>query len=287
LNYPGDGFTQASTTSITVVTVANFPSTTSLMASPNPAVAGQSVTLNVVVTPSGTSPIPTGNVVFLNGSMQLGTSALDATGKATFTTSFPAVGNQTITANYVGDTANQPSTASVVEAILSAFDFQPASGNSTITVTHGSSATLPITVSPQNGFAGSVSFTCSNLPTGATCSFNPASVSVSGSTPGSVTLTVSTASTVGSTSPALLGSRRNIFEATPLFGGLLLLLPGVRRGRRRLASLLCAALAIVTLGVAGCGGGTNTATVPATYSFNVVGTSGSVQMAIPYSLTVQ
>jgi hypothetical protein len=287
LNYLGDAFTLPSTTSVTVVTVASFPSNISLLTSPNPTVAGQLVTLSVVVTPTGSSPVPTGNVVFLSGSTQLGSAPLDSTGKATFNTSFPVIGNQTVTANYVGDTANQPSSASIVEAILSAFDFQPTSGSSAITVTHGSSATLPITVSSQNGFSGSVAFTCSNLPTGATCSFNPANVTVSGSTQGAVTLTVSTVSTVSSNSAVPFRDRQNVFEATAFWGCFLFLLPATHRNRRRLASLLCAALAIVAFGVAGCSGGTPAATVPTTYSFNVIATSGAVQKTIPYSLVVQ
>jgi hypothetical protein len=287
LNYPGDAFTLPSTTPVTVVTVASFPTNISLMTSPNPAVAGQPVTLSVVVTPTGSSPIPTGNVVFVSGSTQLGSTPLDSTGKATFSTSFPVVGNQTVTANYVGDAGNQPSSASIVEAILSAFDFQPTSGSSTITVTHGSSATLPITVSSQNGFSGSVAFTCGNLPTGATCSFNPANVTVSSSTPGTVTLTMATASVVSSNSAPPFKNRQNIFEATAFFGCFLFLLPATRRNRRRIASLLCAALTIVAFGIAGCSGGTPAPTTPTTYTFNVVATSGAVQKAIPYSLVVQ
>src|SRR5207248_5728706 len=47
-----------------------------------------------------------------------------------------------------------------------------------------------VNISPTNGFTGSVSLTASGLPSGATASFNPASVSGSGSS----TLTVSTSS---------------------------------------------------------------------------------------------
>jgi hypothetical protein len=287
LTYPGDAFTLPSTTSETVVTVANFPSSISLMTSPNPVVAGQPVILSAVVTPTGSSPIPTGNVVFLGGSTQLGSTPLDSSGKASFNTSFPVVGNQTITASYVGDAANQPSTASVVEAVLSAFDFQPTGGSSLVTVTHGSSATLPITVSSQNGFSGSVAFSCGNLPTGATCSFNPANVTVSSSTPGAVTLTISAASVVSSNSAVPFGNRQHIFEATAFFGCFLFLMPATHRGRRRVPALLCAALAVVAFSIAGCSGGTPAPAAPTTYTFNMIATSGAVQKTIPYSLVVQ
>jgi hypothetical protein len=59
------------------------------------------------------------------------------------------------------------------------------------TVTAGSAATYTATVTPSNGFNGTVSFAASGLPSGASASFNPASVTGSGSS----TLTVSTSST--------------------------------------------------------------------------------------------
>jgi hypothetical protein len=287
VSYPGDAANLPSTTSLSAVTVANFPSNIALIAAPNPSVVGQPLVLSAFVTPTGTSPIPTGNVVFLSGSAQLGSAPLDSTGKTAFTTSFSAIGNQTVTANYVGDAANQPSSAAVVEAVLSAFDFQPTTGNPTITVTSGSSAALPITVSSQNGFSGSVSFTCSNLPNGATCSFNPTNVTVSSSTPGAVTLTVSTASIVSSNSTVPFRNRQNIFEATAFFGCFIFLLPATRCNRRRGASLLCATLAIISFGIAGCSSNPPAPTAPTTYNFNVVAASGAFQKVIPYSLVVQ
>ncbi len=59
------------------------------------------------------------------------------------------------------------------------------------TVTQGNSTTYTVTVSPTGGFTGTVNFGVSGLPTGATATFNPASVTTSGSS----TLTVTTAST--------------------------------------------------------------------------------------------
>jgi len=76
---------------------------------------------------------------------------------------------------------------------LSASPLSPAS------VTAGNSATSTLTVSPTFGFNSSVTLSCSGLPSGATCSFNPPTI-VSSS--GSSVLTVSTtASTVPGTYP--------------------------------------------------------------------------------------
>jgi len=57
-------------------------------------------------------------------------------------------------------------------------------------VAPGGSTTYSVAVSAVNGFTGSVAFVASGLPTGATASFDPASVSGSGSS----TLTVNTTS---------------------------------------------------------------------------------------------
>lgn len=59
---------------------------------------------------------------------------------------------------------------------LSAGPFGPA------TVAAGASAVTTITVTPNNGFSSSVNFSCSGLPAGANCTFNPVSVTGSGST---------------------------------------------------------------------------------------------------------
>src|SRR5262249_4261597 len=55
----------------------------------------------------------------------------------------------------------------------------------------GDSVSYPVTATPSSGFGGSVSFSASGLPSGATASFNPTSVTGSGSS----TLTVTAAST--------------------------------------------------------------------------------------------
>jgi subtilase family serine protease len=59
---------------------------------------------------------------------------------------------------------------------MSATPLSPAS------VTAGGTTTSTVTVTPQNGFSGTVSFSCSSLPTGATCGFSPTTVATSGTT---------------------------------------------------------------------------------------------------------
>jgi len=71
--------------------------------------------------------------------------------------------------------------------------FTLAPSESTLSVTQGSSAADTVSVTPENGFSGSVSFTATGLPSGVTASFSPTS-STSAST---LTLTASSTATTG------------------------------------------------------------------------------------------
>lgn len=73
-------------------------------------------------------------------------------------------------------------------------DFTITQSPLTSSISPGNSATYTVTVTPQNGFAGTVVLSASGLPAGATAGFSPATISGSGSS----TLTVSTtAATAG------------------------------------------------------------------------------------------
>src|SRR5262249_25030373 len=73
-------------------------------------------------------------------------------------------------------------------------DFSLQVGTGSQTVLPGGSTTYSATVIPGTAFAGNVTFSVSGLPTGATASFSPPSVSTSGST-------IMTVSTTGATPP--------------------------------------------------------------------------------------
>ena len=92
--------------------VNKYATTTTVSSSANPSVFSQPVTFTATVTSSG--GIPTGTVTFKNGSTTLGTSNLDGTGHATFTTSTLAVGSNSITAAYNGDSQFNTSTSSTL-----------------------------------------------------------------------------------------------------------------------------------------------------------------------------
>ncbi len=70
-------------------------------------------------------------------------------------------------------------------------DFSASSPTTSLTVFAGQSGTATITVTPINNFTGTVSFACTGLPSGDTCSFNPTTVTPSGA-PATTTATIQT-----------------------------------------------------------------------------------------------
>jgi len=65
------------------------------------------------------------------------------------------------------------------------------------TVTPGQTATFNLSATPQNGFTGTENFTCTGAPSEATCTVNPASVNVSGTSSSAFTVTVTTTAASG------------------------------------------------------------------------------------------
>jgi hypothetical protein len=89
-------------------------SAVSVSSNNNPSVFGQAVTFTATVsaTASGAG-IATGTVAFLDGTTNIGSPALDASGHATLTTSALGAGNHNITVQYSGDGNFNPSGGSL------------------------------------------------------------------------------------------------------------------------------------------------------------------------------
>jgi uncharacterized repeat protein (TIGR03803 family) len=104
---------------LNVIPVGKYSSTTSLSALPNPATAGQAVTLTAGVT--GPGPAPTGSVQFLYKTQLLATKPLSA-GVATFTASTNGLplGSYPITAVYSGDADYNGSSSNSNTVVLNA-----------------------------------------------------------------------------------------------------------------------------------------------------------------------
>jgi uncharacterized membrane protein len=96
-----------------------------------------------------------------------------------------SVASLTVTDNSGAASAAATRTVTVSDFALTA---TPASRS----VSPGGSTTYTASVTPSSGFTGTVSFTVSGLPAGATASFSPGSVNTSGSTTLSVATSAST-----------------------------------------------------------------------------------------------
>ncbi|HEX4919342.1 MAG TPA: galactose oxidase-like domain-containing protein, partial [Candidatus Bathyarchaeia archaeon] len=90
---------------------------------------------------------------------------------------------------FLVDSSGVPSVASIVQ-LAAQSDFSVSATPSSQTVTQGNGTSYTVNVAPSGGFAGTVGLSVSGLPQGATATFNPTSITTSGSS----TLSVSTLS---------------------------------------------------------------------------------------------
>ncbi len=111
----------AGSTATGTQTVVGTPTVTALASSQNPSMIGASITLTAAVSSSvaGTT-VPTGSVVFQDGTTILGSGTLSMTGTATFATSALAAGTHSIQAPYAGDSFFAGSVSPVLSQVVRA-----------------------------------------------------------------------------------------------------------------------------------------------------------------------
>jgi hypothetical protein len=180
-------------------------STTAISSPTTSAYQGTRVTFTATVTATVPSSTVTGNVSFYNNgsTTALGTATLSGGTAAFATTSLPA-GTDNVTAAYNGNGKNDVSTSASPAVVTVMVPFTMTASPSSFSVPAGQTATSTITVTPANSFTGTVTFTNSTastpgsctagLPAGALCSFsNAGSITLSGTTPQNIVLTITTA----------------------------------------------------------------------------------------------
>lgn len=172
------------------------------------------------------------------------------------------------------------------------------SSSGAVTVARGATTSNTISVTPSNGFTGTVNLACTIRPTAstapATCTVGSTSVNITSTSPGTSTLTISTTAATAFNAPLKL-----FWPATGGGAVLAVLFFFVPRRRRNWLAMM-ALLVVIASGIAiGCGGGgssggssnngggtTTTGTTPGTYTVTVTGTSGSTTAATTFTLTV-
>jgi len=136
--------------------------------------SAETITATVASTTTGT---PTGTVSFYNGAALLGTSSLNSSGVATFTSSTLAVGSYKVIGVYGGDGNYATSTSTTGSFAVSADpeDFELTVSTSSLSIASGSTVQTTLFVTPTNTLADTLTFACSGLPQYATCTFGPPS----------------------------------------------------------------------------------------------------------------
>jgi sugar lactone lactonase YvrE len=279
---------QLSGTAQTVVTT-----TTINVATP---IAGQTQVSATILATTGTA-IPVGSVVFtVDGTVQPA-AALNGSGVATLPSAVSnslAAGSHTIGATYTSssvDFGNSDATRifSVGQAPPPTVTVTP--GASSLSVVAGGFVTDTITVTPMGGYSGTLQFSCANLPQNATCSFQPSTLTLSGTSgPQKTVVTIQTAGNAA----VLRGGKffapvnNALLSAVFWSPGLLSMVLAGRKRRISTRSYYVVVLLAVLAGVglmSGCGGspaksvaptapvtpaGTSTVQISATASGNTV-----------------
>ena len=229
---------------------------------------------------------------------------------------FLAPGTYQVQSQYSGDTHYQGAYSFAVFVVVTALPptFTVSAPSLTIGAPGANSGnTSVITVNSQNGFTGTVNFTCNIKFQGAgmandppTCILsNSGVVSLTSSTT-SGTLTASFATTAASGTGRVAGVQRPLnptristwpfLGESAIFASLLLLPRGIRRksliGKTTSVALI---FWVAALGI-GCGGGqsssgptppTNQGTTTGAYTVTISGTSGNVAVSTTFTLTLQ
>jgi hypothetical protein len=200
-----------------------------------------------------------------------------------------SVGAITITDNAAGS----PHTVHLTgTGVSSGFSFSVPLASATVSA--GQTATYTLTITPVAGFSQPVAITCGNLPRDVSCTISPNPVTITGTAPSTVTISVLTGlrTLVPGSRPKIdpLGTLRRVTNpwAVPIVLAFALAIVAMTRRRPALAVFgLAAALLLVS---AGCGGGGH-AGVPAgtpagTYQITVTGTAGSLTNSTTLTLQV-
>jgi len=202
-----------------------------------------------------------------------------------------ATGSRTGTLTLTDNATNSPQSVALSGT---GQDFALATSNGTpssATIVPGQTATYKLIVNAESGFNQSVALTCGGIPTAASCTISPSSV-----TPGTQFMLLVTSTAPSVTSPRTLRPPRLPGPKVPLALAMLMVcaawaLIASRRLRAKwrmlpLALGLMLALALASCGHGGPVSGSNHGTPTGTYNLQVTGTFTSGSAAVSHSITL-
>ena len=285
-NQPGNtNYAAATQTQYTINVLAPLPTQTITFSTPQTQVAGTPLTLSATAS-SG----------FAVSYMSSTTSVCTVSGSTVTFANVTSASTCTITATQSGD--NQYFAAAVPVTIT--FAVNPAGMTpsmtlslslSSLTIEPGTVGLAQITVNSVNNFAATqVTFACSGLPSGYTCTFNPSTItsfapSSTTGLPGGSTAT--TALSIASPSTAAL-VRHDWRPLFPVTFAVALCFMGFRK-RNRLQLLLLLVVVLAGLGmISGCGGNSSgSKQQPVTSTATITASGGGLQATSTVSVTVE
>jgi subtilase family serine protease len=186
----------------------------SLSASPSGLTIAQGAngTGTVTVTPSNGF---TGSVTLSASGLPSGVTAAFSTNPTTGTStltlnasSSAALGTATVTVT--GTSGSLTHTTSVSLTVSAAPNFGLSASPGSVTITQGSAGTSTITVSPSNGFTGSVTLAASGLPSGVTAAFSQNPITGTNT----LTLTASATAATGTLTVTVTGTSGSLTHTT-------------------------------------------------------------------------
>jgi hypothetical protein len=217
VSYSGDANFAGSSSAAFSQVVNGAATTTTLVSSLDPSVAGQSVkfTATVSSTVSGTQ---SGTVSFyLDGSTTPAQSSAINGGTATFSTNSLSGGSHTVIAAFVSTNANFQGSSSAL-LTQNVKDFSISASPASLTVSRSQSGTTTLTVTPIAGFSGNVSLGCNGQPASTNCNVSPGQVTLNGTNSGQVTVTIKADNhaPVGTYTLTLKGNSGSVTHTIPL-----------------------------------------------------------------------
>lgn len=165
---------------------------------------GASTTRTITITPQNGF---TGTVSLAASGLPSGVSASFSSANATTTstltlaaTSSAAQGTYNVTVT--GTSGTLRSTATITLTVTSAAGFTIATNPASVSIAQGASGTSTVTLTPQNGFNGAVTFAATGLPSGVTATFG----ALSAAHTSTVTFSASATAAAGTTTLTITGT---------------------------------------------------------------------------------
>jgi len=241
---------------------------------------GQGISGTVTITATITQQLDAAGSYLMVDGVEWGTARLGAAPYVyTLDTASLSVGQHALQV-WAHDTNNDTLLSNPITVTVLAPRFAVSLSSTTLTLAAGQSATTTVMVTPQNGFAAPVAFSCFGLPSWATCSFSPSTVTPLGG--------VATTSLTVTTTANVADSHHRSSTTFPTSALAIVLCWFGRKRRRGLQLLMLAGVAAELSLFTGCGTSVAGMGAPAGVStVAVIASDGTQQPSTSLTLMLQ